>query len=71
MPKKPFAGPATSPLLDREQTCKLCNTSYGTVRRMEADGKLTPVRLREGRTSKTFYRKHQVYALIGEPLPAD
>lgn len=70
MPKT-NSGPATSPLLDRGQTCKLFNTSYGTVRRMEADGKLTPVKLRDGRTSKTFYLKSQVYALIGEPPPVD
>lgn len=60
--KKPRS--AISPLVDRDQAAELLNYSYGTIRRMEADGTLTPVRLREG--GKTFYRKTQVLALIPE-----
>jgi hypothetical protein len=41
---------------------------------MEVDGTLTPIKLRGSKGTKgarVFYRKDQVYALIGEPLPAD
>jgi len=70
-PKKKRVNPksATSPLVDRDQAAEILNYSYVTIRRMEADGALTPVKLRGDRPSKTFYRKHQVYALIGMPLP--
>lgn len=61
---------ATSPLVDRKQAEIILQTSYSTIRRMERDGTLTPVKLRPTKKSpKVFYRKHQVYALIGEPLP--
>lgn len=57
-----------SPLVDRHQAAAILRVSGMTVRRIEADGKLKAIRLREGRTSKTFYRKRQVYELAGEPL---
>ncbi|MGY3137745.1 hypothetical protein ACVWZM_008427 [Bradyrhizobium sp. USDA 4501] len=43
--------------------------SVMTVRRLEADGKLVSRRLRDGRTSKALYRKDEVYALAGAPMP--
>jgi predicted site-specific integrase-resolvase len=61
--------PSKSPLVDRYQAAEILNVSGMTVRRIEADGKLEPVKLRDGRTSKTFYRKHEVYALAGAPMP--
>ncbi|MBR1241508.1 hypothetical protein JQ620_15365 [Bradyrhizobium sp. AUGA SZCCT0274] len=61
---------STSPLIDRKQAEIILKTSYSTLRRMERDGTLTPVKLRPTKqTAKTHYRKDQVYALIGEPLP--
>jgi hypothetical protein len=37
---------------------------------MEADGTLTPVKLRPTKQApKVYYRKHQVYALIGVAMP--
>lgn len=63
---------ATSSLLvNRKQAEVLLNTSYSTLRRMEDDGLLTPIKFRgtEKKYAKVHYRKHQVYALIGEPLP--
>jgi predicted site-specific integrase-resolvase len=68
--KKPQPKSIPSPLVDRYQAAEILNVSGMTVRRIEADGKLEPVKLREGRTSKTFYRKHEVYALAGVPMPA-
>lgn len=70
----PKPQPATSPLIDRPQTEIILRTSYSTLRRMEEDGTLTPIKLRgpmKRQGSRVFYRKSQVYALIGEPLPDD
>lgn len=68
MPKKKKT--ATSPLIDREQAMEILGASYSTLRRMELDRTLTPIKLRPKKhTAKVHYRKHQVYALIGEPLP--
>ena len=62
-PKRKRPKSATSPLVDREQACEALNCSYNTIRRMEDDGTLKPVRLREG--GKVYYRKTKVYALAG------
>jgi hypothetical protein len=59
----------SSVLLDRHQAAEILNCAAITVRRIEADGKLTPIRLRDGITSKTLYRKSQVYALAGLEMP--
>jgi hypothetical protein len=69
-PKNPPVKPLPSPLVDRAQAAEILHVAAITVRRIEADKRLTPVRLREGRCSKTFYRKHEVYALIGVEMPA-
>lgn len=62
----------TSPLIDRQQAEVILKTSYSTLRRMERDGTLTPIKLRPTKkTAKTHYRKDQVYSLIGEPLPEE
>jgi len=62
--------PNGSTLVDRYQAALILNTSVMTVRRLEADGKLVNRKLREGRCSKAQYRKSEVYALAGVPMPA-
>lgn len=56
-------------LVNRKQAEVLLNTSYSTLRRMEDDGLLTPIKFRgtEKKYAKVHYRKQQVFALIGLP----
>jgi hypothetical protein len=69
MPKKLQVKSTVSPIVDRNQAAEILNVAAITVRRIEADKRLTPVRLREGQCSKTYYRKSEVYALMGVEMP--
>lgn len=60
----------SSLLVDRKQAAQLIGCALNTVRRMEDDKRLTPVRLRRGRASKVYYRRSQILALVGEVAPA-
>jgi hypothetical protein len=62
--------PSSSLLVDRMQARLILNCCYMTICRMEQDGKLTPVKLRDGTTSKIFYTKEEVYAKAGVKMPA-
>lgn len=55
-------------LVDRRQAEAIFGICLNTVRRMEADGHLTPVRLRAGPTAKTYYRKDEVLQLAGKGI---
>ncbi len=53
-------------LIDRNQArVVLGNCSYSTILRMEAEGKLTPIRLTGSIKSKVFLRLSQVRAVFG------
>jgi hypothetical protein len=55
-------------LYSREQAAEqLGGVSTDTVRRLERQGRLKPVRLTGSRTGKVFYRAEQVHALIEQP----
>ena len=60
---------ASSLLVDRMQARLILNCCYMTICRMEQDGKLTPIKLRDGPTSKIFYAKEEVYAIAGIKMP--
>jgi hypothetical protein len=62
--------PSSSLLVDRMQARLILNCCYMSIALMEQDGKLTPVRLRDGVTSKVFYTKEEVYAKAGKKMPA-
>jgi hypothetical protein len=52
-------------LFTREQVMRMLGgISYPTVIRLEAAGKLPPVKLNPGKTCKTFYRRADVMALV-------
>ncbi|TWI58297.1 hypothetical protein IQ16_08203 [Bradyrhizobium huanghuaihaiense] len=52
-------------LFTRKQVMRMLGgISYPTVIRLEQSGKLPPVKLRAGKTCKTFYRRCEVMALI-------
>jgi hypothetical protein len=52
-------------LFTRQQVAKLLNVHPITVMRMEARGKLQPVKLNAGVSARTYYRSADIYALIG------
>ena len=64
MSMKPNADPDAL-LYSREHARKLLgNISIGTLKRLEANGQLTPVRLnRRSPTAHVFYRRNQLFAL--------
>jgi hypothetical protein len=51
LPPGPFAGPVT--LLRRADLCARWRCSISTIKRLEADGSLTPIRLRGNVRYKT------------------
>jgi hypothetical protein len=51
-------------LYSRDQTGRLLNVSVATVKRLEAQGLLTPIRLnKRSATGKVFHRRNEVFAL--------
>lgn len=70
-PLKKIARPSDDSLLiDRNQArVILGNCSYSTILRMEAEGKLTPIRLTGSDKAKVFLRLSQVRAVFGTPQP--
>lgn len=52
-------------LFTRGQVAKLLSVSTMTVIRMEADGRLQPIKLSPGVSARTYYRSADIYALIG------
>jgi len=51
-------------LYSRDQTGRLLNVSVATVRRLERQGLLTPIRLnKRSSTAKVFHRCNEVFAL--------
>lgn len=57
-------------LIDRNQArVILGNSSYSTILRLEAAGKLTPIKLHDSEKAKVFLRASQVMALLGKPEP--
>jgi predicted DNA-binding transcriptional regulator AlpA len=55
-------------LICRKEAARLLGTSVATVRRLERDGLLKPIRLR--RNGNVFFRLSDIYALI-EKLSSD
>ncbi len=59
-------------LIDRNQArIILGNSSYSTILRLEAAGKLTPIKLSGSEKSKVFFRASQVMGLLGKPKPEE
>lgn len=57
-------------LIDRNQArVILGNSSYSTILRLEAAGKLTPIKLNDSVKAKVFFRASQVMGLLGKPEP--
>lgn len=57
-------------LIDRNQArVILGNSSYSTILRLEAAGKLTPIKLNDSEKAKVFFRASQVMGLLGKPEP--
>jgi hypothetical protein len=61
LPSAPLAGPATS--LTRADLCARWRCSLSTLKRMEEDGFLTPVRLR----GNVRYKTTQIQAIESAP----
>jgi DNA-binding transcriptional MerR regulator len=52
-----------SVLMTREQAASALNISIPTLRNLERDGSLRPIRLRASKHSQVFYEEQQVLAL--------
>ena len=54
-----------APPVHARTVAKLLSVSTMTVIRMEADGRLQPIKLSPGVSARTYYRSADIYALIG------
>jgi hypothetical protein len=60
--------PEQSLLVDRHTAAQLLDCHVITVIRMEQDGELTPVRLREGKCAKSYYERDELREVIKKRL---